>query len=1107
MMIQPATSFGETGLSDNKDMKIEITKEPSSDYGHGYYVEYTINGIPYRSDITGSRINQMAYTHMSDEQKATVIRTYGVVAIEQRKNNFGEIFSGEMTDWYNEYSGWKKARQILADRLAEKNFPQFQKVFKNSSDYFKKNFEPNCNYFFFDETDKLYEEEKVVFSYAKAAYQSMVKVQSFQTSNAVKSLSGDLIQLIVDRALVPNITPSGMGGIAASINGTIADYVTNIMHTNDQLQEMVIGKRVSGADAREIIDKLSDTLLHNERIINVCFKELRRLKGEIESKYEQLEAEYEEKVNTLIDEADAESDAVINASPVDGAPNADIVATINYYDQRIKLEPRNADALKAERLNYIQQQYTSAMSEFQEWCTLYFGGPDPRKSEEGSVIHNYYANYPALPQASYGDFDLYMTADQAKKWEEGARNYALQSRDCYEKRILMKQEAYKNATEARKKYNDLAGRINALYSVAGDEFWPQGSIMPYGTGEWAHLTIRDSYLSEINEYAGIYEEGHYKKYLESELSETDTGDRGIAFRRAYDNAKGTIAHSQDKIKYYQSDFILEIESQMDRLAQFHNDVDDEIEDYKALCQEYVDSYNDFVALIDKRNDFIDEMPEYIRDKEASERYLGDLFWADEILGTPEDVLRIGEETDRLLKQSELFNAQLEITEHELMLNSDKVANMSTYLSERIAYYNQELTEDVDFWYDHQGYKDSGKKGLKTTLKVCASEDNEKFGPEALQAIRKAYTDYGTSDETLREERKDAAERLEWLGHDFNGKTWAHEQYMEIFGDLCDNKEKYKTTESDDYENLKIRLAEIKPTDDSYAAYVLEKPGEAASWPDPYEDLVKPLIREIDEARQGEGTESILINEDNLTLSGMEPKKTYTGFPQEQDITLSVDGEELIPDTDYEILYEDNENVGTAKMTITGKGRYAGTVEKTFVIVPVSLVGVQAEVLADRIYTGKAITVVPKLYVDKITLVNNKDYTYKCKNNRNVGTATVKITGKGNYTGNIALTFKIYPKKSNISKLTAKKKGLTVKWSKISEQATGYKVQIATNSAFTKGRKTYKITKNKTTSKTISKLKAKKEYYVRIRTYMNVKENGKTVPYYSEWSKVKHVRTK
>ena len=90
------------------------------------------------------------------------------------------------------------------------------------------------------------------------------------------------------------------------------------------------------------------------------------------------------------------------------------------------------------------------------------------------------------------------------------------------------------------------------------------------------------------------------------------------------------------------------------------------------------------------------------------------------------------------------------------------------LSERIAYYNQELTEDVDFWYDHQGYKDSGKKGLKTTLKVCASEDNEKFGPEALQAIRKAYTDYGTSDETLREERKDAAERLEWLGHDFNG---------------------------------------------------------------------------------------------------------------------------------------------------------------------------------------------------------------------------------------------------------------------------------------------------------------------------------------------------
>jgi len=49
----------------------------------------------------------------------------------------------------------------------------------------------------------------------------------------------------------------------------------------------------------------------------------------------------------------------------------------------------------------------------------------------------------------------------------------------------------------------------------------------------------------------------------------------------------------------------------------------------------------------------------------------------------------------------------------------------------------------------------------------------------------------------------------------------------------------------------------------------------------------------------------------------------------------------------------------------------------------------------------------------------------------------------------------------------------------------------------------KVKKNKTTSSTVKKLKAKKKYYVRIRTYKKV--NGKT--YYSGWSKVKNVKTK
>ena len=71
---------------------------------------------------------------------------------------------------------------------------------------------------------------------------------------------------------------------------------------------------------------------------------------------------------------------------------------------------------------------------------------------------------------------------------------------------------------------------------------------------------------------------------------------------------------------------------------------------------------------------------------------------------------------------------------------------------------------------------------------------------------------------------------------------------------------------------------------------------------------------------------------------------------------------------------------------------------------------------------------------------------------------------------------------------------------------GYQVQYSTDKKFKKNTKTVTIKKNKT-STTVKKLKANKKYYVRVRTYKNVKVNGKTKKVYSSWSKVKSVKTK
>ena len=95
-----------------------------------------------------------------------------------------------------------------------------------------------------------------------------------------------------------------------------------------------------------------------------------------------------------------------------------------------------------------------------------------------------------------------------------------------------------------------------------------------------------------------------------------------------------------------------------------------------------------------------------------------------------------------------------------------------------------------------------------------------------------------------------------------------------------------------------------------------------------------------------------------------------------------------------------------------------------------------------------------------------------------------------------------PKSTNTKKIKAAKKAVSVEWKKVGG-VKGYEIQVATDKKFKKNKKTVTIKKQKTTKTTVKKLKAKKKYYVRIRTYKIV--NGKKV--YSSWSKVKSVKTK
>ena len=140
------------------------------------------------------------------------------------------------------------------------------------------------------------------------------------------------------------------------------------------------------------------------------------------------------------------------------------------------------------------------------------------------------------------------------------------------------------------------------------------------------------------------------------------------------------------------------------------------------------------------------------------------------------------------------------------------------------------------------------------------------------------------------------------------------------------------------------------------------------------------------------------------------EQTYTGEAITPNVIVTLDEKVLTAGTDYEVKYEDNTNVGTATATVTGKDNYTGTLTKTFTISPVEITGEMVSLGEDPSYTGSAVKVPVKVTWNETLLTEETDYRCAYSNNENVGenTASVTITGTGNYGGSVTKTFSIKP---------------------------------------------------------------------------------------------------
>ena len=241
-----------------------------------------------------------------------------------------------------------------------------------------------------------------------------------------------------------------------------------------------------------------------------------------------------------------------------------------------------------------------------------------------------------------------------------------------------------------------------------------------------------------------------------------------------------------------------------------------------------------------------------------------------------------------------------------------------------------------------------------------------------------------------------------------------------------------------------------------------------------------------------------LNNGLITLS--ETRYVYDGTYKKPAATVTFGGKVLQEGKDYTISYRNNLNVGVTTVIATGMGDYTGYTSKNFTITKRAMAGGTVSMASSVSFTGRNITPSVTVKVAGRTLTNGTDYTVSYSNNKNVGTATVKITGKGNYSGSLSAKFDIVPAKQQIQKLETKYKGFYIDWAQ-KGSATGYDVEYSVNANMS-GAVSKHLTANKPDTLTVSGLAGDKVYYVRVRSYTNV--NGKV--YYGAWSDIKSIKT-
>lgn len=1103
-----------------------ISAEPRS-----CHVVYTIKGIKYESDKAGSRINQIAWKHMDTEARRSVMNAYHW-CIDRRKSDFGSEFSGEMADWFNVQCGWKQASDAFEEKLMNKYNSSLVKEYSNIDEHYRKNYEPDLGEDLQYSLDKypdvkaLYDEQMTILSWEKSAFAAIHKAVVLRQKAAILSTSGDMIQLITDRVLVPNITVSGTGGFTTSIATEIFGYAASITGCMDNVINNLVGERTTSTDASQIIAEMNTALQLNEKILKKCDEKLASLKSEIEVTYRDWEKYYE--AQSVKNQEEWEQTYAPLLEPIQVEADSEITDKIKFYEDSLaKLDSNSEEymVLYEEYSNYYNSEKNAAIEAMNNWNETYLND-----SQE------LFKKRPLLPGV--------IPDQESYNFSEGY-------------------SPYDDFSMSNEKYTKISSNINEQidllrnYSVQVDQFLPEAKKRYSAAKEaYAPILSKLKVFDDLAEYSNITYNcidsnyqfclGCHRLKMEPERTINNYKERLSIFYKRFKTYKNDKNKVHDEYARYQSAYI------------------EAWENYKEAEEEINTTLNDLPDYVIKQNILYDEGRPYL-----DTRYFdhpSELFTV--------DVASTGLTLDEIMKK---YNAQankINLYHNQIYVYQDVLQDLNVKMAAGATSFTEFGTGIMPY---HELVEIYGKFEEPTTQIPSATESGGWILPARLLCAD--FNGRGFSHEGLMA----CYEKLCANEIDFSNKVPDKEYEYFLIKETIKHLSNNRGLNS--YADPRARASVITSYAES-SAFSMNAPkllASSGSEPDPYDDLVAPMINKIETARKNGGyisdpgyvsnvlftidyrlsgksvdnfKDNITVNSDFVNIDSAEAynygelltgkfelgisftPKIYYSFKEDanfaEDVEVSIAGidkDKLKYGKDDKGTYitaegvsffveQSEEDIATenhdfsikdvTKATLTSNGKIVtkckdcGQVSDTKIIYYPKTIKLSATTYT---YDGKAKKPSVSVVGADGKTISSTNYTVTYPSGRqNVDKYTINITFMGNYRGTKTLYFTINPKGTSISSLTAGSKKFTVKWKKPATQTTGYQIQYSTSSKFTNAKNVTVLT-NKTTNKTISKLSAKKKYYVRVRTYKTVKINGKSTKIYSSWSKVNYVTTK